>query len=307
MSHELLLSGLDGANPLGFLAALGTLRTVNRAASEYKPELFWCVEDGAWRPILQTAAELSPDILIAKLHDALKQMKDHDTWALGDNLNVAPAVFRSYAQKAACNAHPDGSIHAEFAAAFASEAVIETMPGKDAVVSDTALRTMSGAGHQHFIGFMRQLVELTNADHIANALFSTWRYDDQKPSLRWDPEDDRRYALRWNEPSGDPIKTVRGANRLAIEALPLLPVMPRMGKLETTDFATAGSSHTYWTWPIWNHAIGIDVVRSLLADKRLCKPAENSQSLSRIGVCTLFRSQRLTVGKYRNFTMGVPV
>lgn len=306
MSHQLPLSGLDGANPLGFLAALGTLRTVSRVASEYQPKLLWRVEDGAWRPVLQTVDELTQDLLLTKLDDALKQMGGHAAWALGDNLNVSPASFRSYAASAARDAQPGNSAHADFAAAFASEAVIEVMPGKDAVVSDTALRTMSGAGHQHFIGFMQQLVVLTNVKHVANTLFAPWRYDDDKPSLRWDPEDDRRYALRWHEPSGDPIKTMRGANRLAIEALPLLPVMPRRGRLETTGFATSGSRATYWTWPIWSGPIGVDVVKSLLADRRLQGRAMNFRELERAGIPAVFRSQRLTVGKYRNFTMGVP-
>ena len=234
-------------------------------------------------------------------------MKGHDAWTLDNNLNVSPAIFRRYAASAACNANPEDSTHADFAAAFASESVTETIAGKDAIVSDTALRTMSGAGHQHFIGFMQQLVELTNAEHIEKALFAPWRYDDDKPSLRWDPEDDRRYALRWNEPSGDPIRTVRGANRLAIEALSLLPVMPRSGRLETTGFVTAGSRGTYWTWPIWNCAVNISVVRALLADRRLHACPKNARVLERTGICALFRSQRLTVGKYRNFTVGVPV
>lgn len=245
--------------------------------------------------------------MVKKLDVALKQMKGHDAWTLDNNLNVSPAIFRRYAASAACNANPEDSTHADFAAAFASESVTETIAGKDAIVSDTALRTMSGAGHQHFIGFMQQLVELTNAEHIEKALFAPWRYDDDKPSLRWDPEDDRRYALRWNEPSGDPIRTVRGANRLAIEALSLLPVMPRSGRLETTGFVTAGSRGTYWTWPIWNCAVNISVVRALLADRRLHACPKNARVLERTGICALFRSQRLTVGKYRNFTVGVPV
>jgi hypothetical protein len=307
MSNELLLDGLDGANPLAFLAALGTLRTLQRIDAASEPRMCWRIERGAWRPVLRTANALHAATLPALLDESLKKMKGNGAWSVGSNLNVSPEAFRAYATEAASTANPADFVHAEFAAAFASEAASETAAGKEPIVSDTALRTMSGAGHQHFIGFMQQLVELTNADHIGKALFSPWAYDDEKPSLRWDPEDDRRYALRWNEPSSDPIKTVRGANRLAIEALPLMPVMPRSRKLETTGFVTAGSKGTYWTWPLWEFAIGLDVVRSLLADRRLYPDSQDLPALNRIGVCALYRSQRLTVGKYRNFTPGICV
>jgi hypothetical protein len=65
---------------------------------------------------------------------------------------------------------------------------------------------MSGAGHQHLLGFMKQLVRLTTREQVGAALFAQLTSEDEGPSLRWDPQDDRRYALRWKEPSGDKIR-----------------------------------------------------------------------------------------------------
>lgn len=304
--YSMLLPGIDGANPLGFLAALGTLRTLAHAVPNLSPRMSWRVDTGAWRPELRTEIEVSKDELVERLDAALKAMVDHPAWALGDDLNVQAHVYRQYALEAASAFDGGETVHAEFAAAFACDSVTETDAKKRTVVSDTAFRTMSGAGHQHFLGFMRQLAEVTNGDHLREALFDVWRHDDDKPSMRWDPADDRRYALRWNEPSGDPIKTVRGANRLAIEALPLLPVMPRGSRLETTGFVTAGSRNTWLTWPIWTCPIPVAVVRSLLADRRLREVPKHREALAQIGVAAAFSSQRLTEGKYRNFTMGIP-
>ena len=49
-SHEsstvLVLSGLDGGNPLAFLAAIGTLRAVTRAAPSVEWTLSWKMHDG---------------------------------------------------------------------------------------------------------------------------------------------------------------------------------------------------------------------------------------------------------------------
>ena len=51
-STVLVLSGLDGGNPLAFLAAIGTLRAVTRAASSAEWTLSWKMHDGHWSPVL---------------------------------------------------------------------------------------------------------------------------------------------------------------------------------------------------------------------------------------------------------------
>jgi hypothetical protein len=166
---------------------------------------------------------------------------------------------------------------------------------------------MSGAGHQHFLGFMRTLAAETTVEQLRGALFASWSYSDPPPSLRWDPMDDRRYALRWNEPSSDPIRTVRGANALAIQGLPLFSTQPRGGTLGTTGFSRVSRKGTFFTWPIWEDPLPLDVVRSLLALRELQAESPAPQRLRALGVVEVFRSQRITQGKYRNFTYGVPV
>jgi hypothetical protein len=171
---------------------------------------------------------------------------------------------------------------------------------------------MSGAGRQHFLKTMQNLVAQTRTEHMHKTLFQRWDYSDpvRNMSLRWDPYDDNRYALRWSDPSGDPERerggAMWGANRLAIEGLPLFPVMPGAQQLETTGFRTAGSRETFWTWPIWEPYIGLDEVRSLVALDDLQADTPNRTRLSARGVVEVLRSQRLTVDMYRNFTWGVP-
>jgi hypothetical protein len=165
---------------------------------------------------------------------------------------------------------------------------------------------MSGAGHQHFLGFMQQLAHATDLGNLREALFNVWRYRDDKPSLRWDPNDDRRYALRWDNPSGDSIKTVRGANRLAIEALPLLPAVPVGKRAETTGFTQERGRGVLWTWPIWHPPLSLDVVRSLLALREIQRETPDRGLLSRMGISEVFRCQRITQGKYRNLTPAAP-
>jgi hypothetical protein len=53
-----------------------------------------------------------------------------------------------------------------------------------------------------------------------------WTRRDSTQSFRWDPAEDRRYALRFADPSTDKGLTVHGANRLACIALPLFTAVP---------------------------------------------------------------------------------
>ena len=254
-----------------------------------------------WHPVLLSDVNITAEEIVVTLHRELAKMTGHPSLAVDDNLKLSSAQFRRYAETAVVHAHASHDrIHADFAAAFGCECVFDVDTG---LIADTALRTMSGAGHQHFLKTMRDVIEDTSIAQLNEALFGPWRYRDLKLSLRFDPSDDRRYALRWSEPSGDPAMTVRGANRLAIEGIPLLPCMPVASRLETTGFAGTGARNTFWTWPIWSGAIELDSIRSVLALRELQadEAKMNRENLRQRGILECFRSQRLTIGKFRNF------
>lgn len=301
----LLLNGLDGSNPLGFLAAVGVLRVLTKADSQLDWRVLWRMYEGHWSPALLGDTTLTADRLIDLLMPALTEMKGDDAFGFADDLTVSCEEFRKVAHSA-CNAADITDRHyADFIAAFGCDSLPISV--KDSRIQDTALRTMSGAGHQHFIGSMRELAEKTNSDHLRVSLFKPWQYADPKPSLRWDPLDDRRYALRWKEPSGDPVRTMRGANRLAVEALPLFPTAPGERDLHTTGFSQRRGDGVLFTWPIWGVPLNIDTVRSLFGLAELQKSQPDRKSLFARGVVEIYRSRRITRDKYRNFTPAVPV
>ena len=309
LSTALVLSGLDGGNPLAFLAAVGTLRTATRADRSAEWCLSWTVQDGHWSPMLVGGRDgngtvaLTEDGLIELLMPSLKDMDGDPALSFADDLTVTRERFRSIAHDAYRVATPADRHFADFVTAFGCDGL--AVPREDRI-QDTALRTMSGAGHQHFLKSMRELVEQTDSDHLKHSLFSPWRYTDPRPSLRWDPIDDRRHALRWKNPSGDAVQTMRGANRLAIEALPLLPTSPGERRLHTTGFSERRGEGVHFTWPIWEMPLAVELVRSLLGLEDLQQPCPNRDSLLARGVVEVYRSQRITVDKYRNFTAAVP-
>jgi hypothetical protein len=298
--------GPDGGNLLGFLSALGALITLSDALPDRDVRLGW-TRRLAWRPILRVYPPCEPDELIGALQRELGRHVDAPEFArLGRDLPVKAEAFRAFAQEARDLVLAGKRRTAEFAAAYGSESITT---GAD--IADTAFRTMSGAGHQHFLKEMRRLVEVTGEDHLREALFEPWRYGDTGPSMRWDPVDDRRYALRPDNPATSrrfPIRTVRGANRLAVEGLRFFPAVPLGRALVTVGFGAPGSdAERRLRWPIWEGFISCSPVKSLLTHPDLWGSPLLRDRLRLIGVREVFECRRLTEGRFRNFSVARPL
>ena len=80
----------------------------------------------------------------------------HEALGIGDNPAVAPDLFRRAAYEAAVSSSPSpaGRSRADFLAGLACEAATDR--NRKDVIQDTALRTMQGTGHQHFLKTMRE-------------------------------------------------------------------------------------------------------------------------------------------------------
>ncbi len=320
MTQSVSLPGLDGSNPLAFMAALGTLRVLTLSLPRNGVRMHWDIQRGVWCPVLTgLPVECDQDAVVELL---ARQLAEPDAVRLfeqiGPDLTISGRRLRFLSQSALelgdedCTDVVTARVPADFLAAFGCDMM--TGDGElDSQIEDTAFRTMSGAGHQHFIQFMCDIVRATNGAHLHKALFETWNYDDpgRGLNLRWDPADDRRYALRWRNPSKDPNTTMRGANRLAIESLPLFATAPMRGRLETTSFVQRRRQGVRFTWPIWRVPLQVDIARSLLQSPMLTPPsvsesdavhAQWRQRLEPLGVAAVFQSQRITTGKFRNFT-----
>jgi hypothetical protein len=308
MSTVLILQGLDGSNPLAFLAALGALRSTTALFPGKLVRLGWTLRDAGWRPNLELPEDRESEWLCERLAEQLHPMEQHPALTVADNLTISTSNFRNYSKSAVKEARKDRT-WADYAAAFGCDLLRKE--DKDEIL-DTAFRTMAGAGHQHFLESMRNICRETTASHLQKALFAPWRYDDPiaKLSLRWDPRDDQRYALRWGNPSGDSTRTkvgaMLGANRLAIEALPLFPTAPVRGGLQTTGFSDRRGEGSWWTWPIWDGLIDLDVCRSALARAELQASQVDRVPLAAAGIVEVFRSRRVTIGKIRSFTPAQP-
>lgn len=353
------LPGLDGTNPLAFLASLGVLRLLTLARPELEPQLSW--DKNSQLPIIKLRDVLTQDEVSQILWSSLvggtddcgaglkaremlssrqnqrdaaeKEMKKDKSLSSADRKKRLDAydaelselqirwlglaaphlnfgldtkfqmdVYRSW-ELAAKDLSASNRTRADVIASLCSSAHGD----EEGFAADTDFRTVRGAGHQHFLGIMvNQLIEL-QPQHVHKTLFAPWQYDDplEALSLRWDPLDDVRYALRWGNPSGDPLRKKQGnmiaANTLAAAALPCFPVVPIDDGVATTGFNRINRA-TCWSWPLWDGFLNLDCVRSVLAHHELQSEEPDHRQLSPMGIFGVFRTERFTQGKFRNFT-----
>lgn len=316
-----LLPGLDGSNPLGFLAALGTLRTLAEAWRDRRVCLGWRRHSGAWRPVLCCAPTTTSEEVVATLQsDAITvdkmfsgtllvaaeragptNKKGKAKWR--DKLRFTPAVYADFCRDCVRHASVHDRSLVDCASAWATEAVLEVVDNVSAVRRTNFDFT---AGNQALVAMMREVVESTTEAQIREALFGPWVYHTGVASLRWDPVDEaRQYALQAVDPQNgnrNPIRTVPGANRLAICALSLFPVVPASNRAEQPGFRIARGRRT-WAWPIWQGLASLDVVRGLLFSPAVHASEPDRRALKELGVAEVFFSDIVQpAGRYRNFT-----
>jgi hypothetical protein len=299
---RLVLTALDGSNPLAFLASIGTLRLAHLGAPTSNPRLSWTRIEGVWRPQIETAASDEKEFC-AQLEKGPWAPIDEFS-LLGSNLTVPPETFLLFVKRSyelLQDAHSNNSRTADFAVAFGCEACSSS---KTKRIEYTDLCFITGSGHQDFLGTAAELARSTTTEHLRDALFGSWRRE-RGLSMRWDPADISEYALQWANPSTEGASAVRGACRLAFEALPCFPTMPVGGKLATTGFHKR-NGNTEFTWPIWHDSLNLDCVRSLLAWQGLQDddlPDRRQHALG-MGIGQIFRADRVRIGQGANFKVS---
>lgn len=355
------LPALDGANPLGFLAALGTLVALRRAG-ESGARMSW-LRGATWTPTIigVSAADRSmfsalvarglggravPASATAERLDASKRYREaktaakkkaeelrkrglrgaerksaremelapleaeveraRDAWlralreavprpelALGDRIDCTAEEYRLLVESLLTGHDEVDGL--PMLAAFGTDACL-TDDGK---IEPTPFQFLRGAGDQWFLKTALELMTRIEPEAIERALFEPWTYSDAKLSMRWDPTEDRRYALLAEDPAGQPTRTVWMANLLAYRALALFPAVPRRGALRVVGWAEIDGD-TSFTWPLWEVPASLDAIRSLLAIRELAPDRLDRDRLRARGIPAVFRSRRIKVGSGTN-------
>ena len=303
--------GLNGANPLGFLAALGLFRHV-ATELDATVRLKWEVVGGNWSPTLVGASPIldSDEAMLDWLFESLRT-DPAQHWL--KRLNEYPAERLGLARPSAYSlAVSNASSSDRMAADWLS------CNGSDLcdVASNNQLQT---ARRDYFPESAAAIVGALTREHLERTLFRQWDYADpiQKVSLHLEPREDRRHAYQWHKPVGDPTRSLHGgmvgANRLAMEAWPLFQSVALRGDLQTIGFrGTRPMKGIRWTWPIWTAPLALcDVTPVLNLDDLQLDPSVKStdrrEALLARGIGTAFRLRRILVEKTPNFTAPVAI
>lgn len=303
----LLLAGLDGANPLGFLAALGLLRVSSESQIFSNLRMNWIPSGGTWVPALHIDGDspLEENSLLTLLIERLvNDINDHPAKVLdelknaGDNSQSRRTLFEDVASGS-------DRIRMDWTSALASD-----------FAPPDSINQLQTTRRDYFYGNLTSVMSRTTREHLRRSIFHPWDYADalDNQSLHLDPSEDRRHAHQWNKPAGDPDRKsyggMLGANRLALEAMPLFPSFPEAGSLRTVGFTGNRSTNTRWTWPLWSPKISLPLVRSLLSFEVLQKETLEGEDLKMLksqGLVVVYRTRRILVGKTPNFTPAQPI
>lgn len=241
---------------------------------------------------------------------ALRNAVPRTELAIGKHIDCSRGEFREHVDRFSQGTGIQDREALDFLAAFASDANLHESPTKRAqgVLAATPFCFISGSGHQYFLETVRQLMNKVAPDRVRATLFEIWQYQDEKLSMRWDPFEDRRYALMDRDPtdSGNEPRTVWMANLLAYRGLLLFPSVPRRGGLATTAWSLRDGEPVF-TWPIWRAPLGLNTIRSLLLLPELAEEEPEHVVLRARGVVAVFRARRIKVGSGTNYKVNFSV
>ena len=253
------LTGLEGTNPLGFLAALGV--QVLFDLEDHQPRLWW-TEDVIPHAVVDSDFDI--DRVVEQALRVLPQWVESPALNPGfgtraDNTaKFSPEELRDYLDNARSR-RPGNRL----ASALVAEGCLA---GSGKVAKPTDLYFT--AGQLKFLKIARTTLAEVGEEALREGL-TGWTYSSQLSSLGWDVTDDRIYALAPTDPAKDKKLTNPGAEAFAILGLSRHPSYSgRMGgKDRNRTIGCAGPwrrGGTY-SWPLWTRPATSDTVRSLLA------------------------------------------
>lgn len=250
------LPALRGRNPLGFLAALGTLDVVSRHVPTVR--LSWS-EGLRAEAVLHDAPDFDEVVLLIDAdregwqQSALLALEE-DGGPATDLKPDADTLRRWYET---VRDHGSAADKQLLQALLAEGAVAGN--GKES--KPTHLHFT--AGQQRFLTMVRQLRDGVTSGDLREALQGPWRFESLLPSLGWDVRGQRVYAISGLDPSKEKRRGVPGADWLAFLGLALLPVVNDGGRLLTTGFSGSWKRGTF-RWPLWQPPLTRPVVSSLI-------------------------------------------
>jgi hypothetical protein len=261
--NRIQLVGLDGSNPLGFLAALGLLHVVPGAKLGFS-------DDGSFQAFVDGLEQSESDLATFIAADAEVAASESAPWRF---TYMKGATKKQGPQKVADLKPPPDDFKiflgtcieawltgndeaAGYAAAYGTDVAVD---GKGNT-KPTAFHFT--AAQQTFLGAVELIRASVSQEWVEMSLF---KGHEERPgsNLRWDPGAERNWALMANNPSGEGTRVDAPLEWLAFRGLPLLPSFPRGSRIITTCVVGRGDDMMF-TWPLWSVPASQQTTRSAL-------------------------------------------
>jgi hypothetical protein len=211
--------------------------------------------------------------------------------SLGRTLDCSAEEYGVFCRDAAEQVKGTGAKErrlADFAAAYGS------MAGGE--FGATPLCLVQGSGHQNFLETPGKLMTLVEPEDFEVALLEgtvtgKWAAR-ERMSLRYEPWADRRHARMSEAPSSVPSLSLWAANLLAWNAVRMFPCLPGERRVRALGWREV-EGRWRWRWPLWEPAVGADVIRSVLGLPGLW----DGRGIRELGVTAVFETERYVVGE----------
>ncbi|HMS83191.1 MAG TPA: hypothetical protein PKD12_06045 [Nitrospira sp.] len=261
--NRIVLGGLNGTNPLGFLAALGLLRLLEGKSNLAR---LGFLSDGSFHPFVEgfdgdLASLVSDNAALAKekqaWHLEYKKQEKKGVKIVAD-LKAPPLVFRDFLSSCVerwCTGEAEA---VAYAAAFGTNVAVDKTKNKN--TKPTAFHFT--AANQQFLGTVEAIRALVSHEWVKRSLFDG-RTARPGLNLRWDPAAERNWALMANNPNDDGTSVDAPLEWLAFRGLPLFPSFPCGARIITTAVSGGGDDMAL-TWPLWSVPISLKTARSAL-------------------------------------------
>ena len=309
MPDPIKLDGLDGANPLGFLAALGTLVLADHIWPG--AQMQWECEGVISRPRLSgVAANNTKDLADSLVKKVREDFSEGDpAYIYGDIIACEPGFFRSLSMHHIVGGETDIAV-SRLLTGYGSDIRLQDKGKQEGLITPTFFSLANRQSGKHLLHGYRSLVigaktktssyPSITVEALHRALTELWRFDEDHEELRWGPNEFRPGAL------SRPSATTHGGNLLAFWSLAMLASFPTTRELIT---ASAGSidGKNVFTWPLWDVPLAVDTVRSVLTLPELQERQVDHKHLRARGIRNVWRSVRFPYQKGIYFSEAVAV
>lgn len=257
------LVGLDGSNPLGFLATLGLLRVIPDLKLSFS-------DDGTFQALVDGFSKSESDLAALLVADAESAASPSAPWRFSytkaatkkqgpqkvADLKPPPDEFKKFLAKSVEAWLTGDEEAAGYAAAYGTDVAVD---GKGNT-KPTAFHFT--AAQQAFLDAVEGIRASLTHEWVESSLF---RGHGERPgsNLRWDPRSERNYALMANKPGDDGTRVDAPLEWLAFRGLPLLPSFPHRQRIITTNVVGRSDDMTF-TWPLWSIPASLLTTRSTL-------------------------------------------